>query len=326
VSFDSGGGASANNDINGFPVNGNPSGQNVDNNGVASYLAAATIMTNPLEANNNLLAIPGIREPYITEQVMKKVRDYGLAMYVMDVPSYDDDGNRLYDDSSEKPNISITTSNFDGRALDNNYVAVYYPEIFIDDATNRRKVKVPASVAAYGALGFNDRVTYPWFAPAGFNRAALDFVSNVAVRLNVSDRDRLYESRVNPIATFPRLGYVIYGQKTLQINKSALDRVNVRRLMLEIKRIIIGIAQKIVFEQNTPAVRNKFVADASFQLGLIQTQAGIEAFQVVMNESNNTQEDADLNRLNGRIVVVPTRVVEYIAIDFIVTSSGVQFV
>lgn len=326
VSFDSGGGASANNDINGFPANGNPSGQNVDNNGVASYLAAATIMTNPLEANNNLLAIPGIREPYITEQVMKQVRDYGLAMYVMDVPSYDDDGNRLYDDSSEKPNISITTSNFDGRALDNNYVAVYYPEIFIDDATNRRKVKVPASVAAYGALGFNDRVTYPWFAPAGFNRAALDFVSNVAVRLNVSDRDRLYESRVNPIATFPRLGYVIYGQKTLQINKSALDRVNVRRLMLEIKRIIIGIAQKIVFEQNTPAVRNKFVADASFQLGLIQTQAGIEAFQVVMNESNNTQEDADLNRLNGRIVVVPTRVVEYIAIDFIVTSSGVQFV
>jgi hypothetical protein len=119
---------------------------------------------------------------------------------------------------------------------------------------------------------------------------------------------------------------VIYGQKTLQINKSALDRVNVRRLMLEIKRIIIGIAQRIVFEQNTPAVRNKFVADASFQLSLIQTQAGVEAFQVVMNESNNTQEDMDLNRLNGRIVVVPTRVVEYIAIDFIITNSGVQFV
>jgi hypothetical protein len=326
VSFDAGGGASSNNDIPGFPVNGNPSGQDVDNNGVASYLTAVDIMTNPLEANNNILTIPGIKEPYITDQTMKKVRDYGLAMYVMDIPSYDDEGNRLYDDSTAKPNVNYTTAQFDSRTIDNNYAAVYYPEIFIDDATNRRKVKVPASVAAMSALGFNDRVSYPWFAPAGFNRAALDFVTNVAVRLNVSDRDRLYESRINPIATFPRLGYVIYGQKTLQINKSALDRVNVRRLLLEVKRIIIGIAQRIVFEQNTPAVRNKFVADTSFQLGLIQAQAGIEAFQVVMNESNNTQEDVDLNKLNGRIVVVPTRVVEYIAIDFIITNSGVQFV
>jgi hypothetical protein len=324
VSFETGGGASSNNGIGGFSSN--PSGQNVSNNGVASYLTAVNIATDPLEANNNLLAIPGIRESYITDQTMAKVRDYGLSMYVMDIPSYDDDGNRIYDDSTAKPNVSQTSNLFDSRSIDNNYAAVYYPDVFIDDATNRRKVKVPASVPALGALAFNDRVTYPWFAPAGFNRAALDFVSNVAVRLGGADKDRLYESRINPIASFPRLGYVIYGQKTLQINKSALDRVNVRRLMLEIKRIIIDIAQKMVFEQNTPAVRNKFVADSSFQLGLIQAQAGVEAFQVVMNESNNTQEDADLNRLNGRIVVVPTRVVEYIAIDFIVTNSGVQFV
>lgn len=324
ISFDAGGGASTSNSIPGFASN--PSGQDVNNNGVASYLTAVDIMTNPLEANNNILVMPGIREPFIADQTMKKVRDYGLSMYVMDIPSYDDNGNRLYDDSTEKPNVNYTTNNFDTRTLDNNYVATYYPDVFIDDTVNRRKVKVPASVAAMSALSFNDRVSYPWFAPAGFNRAALDFVTNVAVRLNVSDRDRLYESRINPIATFPRLGYVIYGQKTLQINKSALDRVNVRRLLLEIKRIIIGIAQRIVFEQNTPAVRNKFVADASFQLSLIQVQAGIEGFQVVMNESNNTQEDVDLNRLNGRIVVVPTRVVEYIAIDFIITNSGVQFV
>jgi len=324
VSFDAGGGASAGAVVGGFSSN--PSGENVSNNGVASYLTAVDIVTNPLEANNNLIAIPGIREPYVTSRTMQKVRDYGMAMYVMDIPSYDDNENRLYDDSTNKPNVSRTSNLFDSRAIDNNYAAVYYPDVFIDDAANRRKVKVPASVPALGALSFNDRVTYPWFAPAGFNRAALDFVTNVAVRLSSSDKDRLYESRINPIASFPRLGYVIYGQKTLQINKSALDRVNVRRLMLEIKRIITDIAQKIVFEQNTPAVRNKFVADTSFQLSLIQAQAGVEAFQVVMNESNNTQEDVDLNRLNGRIVVVPTRVVEYIAIDFIVTNSGVQFV
>jgi len=324
VSFDTGGGASASNDILGFAVN--PSGQNVDNNGVASYLTAVNIATDPLMANNNLLAIPGIKESYINDTTMVKVKDYGLAMHVMDIPSYDDSGIRLYDDSAAKPNINYVANELDSRNIDNNYAAAYYPDVFIDDAINARRVKVPASVAALGALGFNDRVSYPWFAPAGFNRAALDFVTNVAVRLNVSDRDRLYESRINPIATFPRLGFVIFGQKTLQINKSALDRVNVRRLMLEIKRIIIGIANRIVFEQNTPAVRNKFVADASFQLGLIQVQAGIEGFQVVMNETNNSQEDIDLNRLNGRIVVVPTRVVEFIAIDFIITNSGVQFV
>ena len=324
VSFDVNGGASLGFVPAGFSSN--PSGEDVSNNGVASYLAAVDVMTNPLEANNNILTIPGIREPYITDLTMKKVRDYGLAVYVMDVPSYDDGGSRLYEDSSAKPNINFTAADFDTRSIDNDYAAVYYPDVFIDDATNRRRVRVPASVAALGALAFNDRVSYPWFAPAGFNSAALDFVSNVAVRLNVPDRDRLYESRINPIASVPRLGFVIYGQKTLKVNKSALDRVNVRRLMLEIKRIIIGIAQKIVFEQNTPAVRNKFVADASFQLGLIQAQAGIEAFQVVCNESNNTQEDMDLNKLNGRIVVVPTRVVEYIAIDFVITNSGVQFV
>lgn len=326
VSFDSTGGAASNNDIDGFPTLGNPSGTGVNNNGVASYIVAATLATDPMSANNNIIVMPGIREPYINDVTMKKVRDYGLAFHVMDIPSYDDSTNRLYDDSTAKPNINITAAQFDVRSIDNDYVGTYYPNVFIDDATNKRKVKVPASVAALGALAYNDKDKFPWFAPAGFNRAALDFVSNVEVRLNVSDRDRLYEgSRINPIATFPRLGYVIYGQKTLKINKSALDRVNVRRLMLEIKRIVIDIAQRMVFENNTPAVRNKFVSDASFQLGLIQGNAGIEAFQVVMNESNNTQDDVDLNRLNGRIVVIPTRVVEYISIDFIITNSGVVF-
>jgi len=328
VSFDSDalstGGAASNYTVSGFGTAVNGTGR--ENNGVASYNAATDIMTDPFTVGINILALPGIREPYINDLTSKKVKDYGLALHLMDIPSYNDDGNRLYDDSTSKPSVKETVDAFDARAIDNNYVATYFPDVFIDDATNVRKVKVPATIAALGALGFNDRVAYPWFAPAGFNRAALDFVSNVAVRLNVSDRDRLYDSRINPIATFPRLGFVIYGQKTLQVSKSALDRVNVRRLLLEVKRIIIGIANRIVFEQNTPAVRNRFVSDSVFQLGLIQSQAGIEAFQVVMNETNNTQEDIDLNRLNGRIVVVPTRSIEFIAIDFIVTNAGVQFV
>ena len=304
----------------------NLAGTGVDNNAVNSYITAIDVMTDPLQVNTNLLAIPGIREDYITNYAAKKVRDYGLSMYVMDLPNYDDNDSRIYDDSTNRINIENTAATFEARSFDNNYVATYFPNVYVNDTTNSRYVKVPASVAALGALGFNDRVAYPWFAPAGFNRAALDFVNNVEVRLNVSDRDRLYDARINPIATFPRLGFVIYGQKTLQIRKSALDRVNVRRLLLEVKRLIINIANRIVFEQNTPAVRNKFVADSVLQLALIQAQAGIEAYQVVMNETNNTQEDVDLNRLNGRIVVVPTRAIEFIAIDFIVTNAGVQFV
>lgn len=324
TSFDAGGGAEASYVAPGMLINPNGSGQS--NSTVLSYMTAIDIMTDPMVVNTNILAIPGIREAFITDYAMSKVRDYGLAFYVMDIPSYDDKATRLYDDSAGRPDVAKTAAALDARAVDNNYVGTYFPNVFIDDLTNRRRIKVPASVAAMGALAFNDRVAYPWFAPAGFNRAALDFVTNVEVRLNVSDRDTLYDSRINPIATFPRLGFVIYGQKTLQVARSALDRVNVRRLLLEVKRIIIGIANRMAFEQNTPAVRNKFVADAVLQLGLIQAQAGIEAFQVICNETNNTQEDIDLNRLNGRIVVVPTRVIEFIAIDFVITNAGVTFI
>jgi hypothetical protein len=324
TSFDTSGAAEASYVAPGMIINPNGTGQT--NSSVLSYTTAVDIMTDPMMVNINILGIPGIRETYITDYALTKVRNYGLAYYIMDIPSYDDNNTRLYDESTSRPDVEKTVSSFDSRAIDNNYAGTYFPSVTIDDTVNNRKVKVAASVAAFGAIAFNDRVAYPWFAPAGFNRASLDFVSNVEIRLNTKDRDRLYESRINPIATFPKLGFVIYGQKTLQINKSALDRVNVRRLLLEVKRQIVEIAQKMVFEQNTPAVRNKFRADSALRLGLIQAQAGIEKFQVVCDESNNTANDVDLNKLNGRIVVVPTRTIEFIVIDFIITRSGVSFV
>jgi len=301
-------------------------GVELNNAAVSAYRTAVNIMTESATSAVNLLALPGIREALVTDYAATAVREYGLGLYLMDVPSYDDKRLRIYDEEVKKPNIPNTIEEFETRRVDNSYACAYFPDVVLDDTINRRRVKVPASVAALGALGFNDRVTYPWFAPAGFNRAALDFVTNVPVRLNVSDRDALYEARINPIATFPRLGFVIYGQKTLQMKKSSLDRVNVRRLLLEVKRIIKNIAQGMVFEQNTPEIRNRFVADASIQLAMIQAASGVEAFQVVMNETNNSRADIDANRVNGRIVVVPTRVIEYIAIDFIITNSGVQFV
>jgi phage tail sheath protein FI len=185
---------------------------------------------------------------------------------------------------------------------------------------------MPASIAALAAIGYNDAVTYPWYAPAGFNRGALSFVTNTAVKLNSADRDFLYDNRLNPITSFPGTGYVIFGQKTLQISKSALDRVNVRRLVNEVKRVVSNVATTFLFEQNNATTRAAFVAKITPLLSLIQTQQGIDGFRVIVDETNNTQADYIANRLNGRIIITPTRVVEFISIDFVVTDNSAMFV
>ena len=135
----------------------------------------------------------------------------------------------------------------------------------------------------------------------------------------------MYDARINPIANFPDGGFVIFGQKTMQITQSALDRVNVRRLLLEVKRQVSQVANSILFEQNTAATRERFVNLVQPRLALIQAQAGIEKFRVICDDTNNTAADAEENRLNGKIVLIPTRTIEFIAIDFIVTSAGVSF-
>jgi hypothetical protein len=324
VSFDVGGCAEGNYVPTGLAVN--VSGVGPSNNAVAAYKTAINVMTDAQVINHNILTIPGIRESYITDYASKKVKEYGMAIYIMDIPGYDDSSNRLYDDSTVKPDVDKTTTTFAGRAIDNNYVAAYFPDVYIEDTTNKRRTRVPASIPALAAFGYSDRVAFPWFAPAGFNRAALDFVTNVDVRLSNEDRNVLQDTRINPIATFPRQGFVIFGQKTLQQAHTALDRVNVRRLVLEVKRQIIEIANGMVFEQNTPQLWQKFVANSNERLGIIQLQAGIEQFKVVMDETNNSDADKQELRVNGRIVIVPTRTFENIAIDFIITNSGVAFV
>ena len=303
----------------------NLAGSGKDNNGVASYRAAVDIMTDPLAVNTNILSIPGIRESFVTDHALDRNKDYGKSLLLLDIEQYDSDGNRLFDDSTASPSVPKTIAEFEGRTIDNNTAASYFPNVVIKDANTGANVEVPSSIAALAALAFNDKVSYPWFAPAGFNRGALDFVQNVGVRLTARDRDDLYDARINPIATFPQQGFVIFGQKTLQLAKSALDRVNVRRMLLEVKRLVTQVANGFVFEQNTPALRSKFVAQVSPLLAVVQAQSGIEQFRVVMDDSNNSQEDIESNRLNGRIVIVPTRSVEFISIDFVITNAGVSF-
>ena len=153
----------------------------------------------------------------------------------------------------------------------------------------------------------------------------MGFVTNVENRLSSADRDTLYDARINPIAVFPNAGFVVFGQKTLQFAKSALDRGNVRRLMLEIKRQVVGIANNLLFEPNNSQTRATFVNSVIPALASIQLHAGIESFKVIMDETNNSDADVEANRLNGRIIVVPTRAVEFISVDFVITNSGVDF-
>lgn len=304
---------------------GTMSGIGIKNNIVSSFRGAVDIMTDPMLSAINILAIPGMRDNFIVDHAMEKVKDFGMAIYVMDIANYDSDGNRLFDNSVARVDPRETSEKFESRVIDNNYVATYFPDVFIREPSNQSSVKVPPSVPALGALAYNDKVSYPWFAPAGFNRGALDAISNVDVRLNSSDRDTLYDARINPIATFPTGGFVIFGQKTLQMAKSALDRVNVRRLLIEVKRIVSFQASRLLFEQNNAATRARFVSQVAPQLALVQAQAGIEQFKIICDTSNNTQADIDENRMNGKIVIVPTRAIEFISIDFVITNSGVIF-
>ena len=312
-------------------------GVGIVNNGIMSYKNAIKLMTDEMLVTNNILVVPGIRESIITDYAARRVKAYGKAIYLMDIPHYDKDAARIYTTSlgvsSGRPDVDITSSVFDAREVNSSYVATYFPDVVVNDVgddpegstTNRRSIKVPSSVVALGALAITDNLGTPWFAPAGFSRGALSNVVSTDVRLNSADRDTLYESRINPIANFPNNQFVIFGQKTTQIARTALDRVNVRRLMVKIKSEIEKVAQRLLFEQNDAKTRNRFIADTSRILQDIQIKQGVEGFRVIMDDTNNTQEDVDNNRLNGKIIVVPTRAVEYIAMDFVITNSGVEF-
>ena len=186
-------------------------------------------------------------------------------------------------------------------------------------------VWVPASTMIPGVMAYNDRVAASWFAPAGINRGGMGTVTRAERKLTQSQRDDLYTANVNPIGTFPNSGVVVFGQKTMQKKSSALDRVNVRRLLITLKSYISQIADTLVFEQNTIATRNSFVSQVNPYLENIQQQQGLYAFKVVMDESNNTADVVDRNEMKGAIYLQPTKTAEFIYLDFNVTPTGATF-
>ena len=261
------------------------------------------------------------------DYAISKNAQYGLSFLPIDVPVYDYQGTRIYDGETTRfADVTKTADNFDARAIDGNSAAAYFPNVIIDDVENKRRVAVPASVAALAAIGYNDKVSYPWWAPAGLNRGALSFVIMPQVRINTADRNRLYDARINAVVKFPQDGFVIFSQRTLQQQASLLEKINIKRMVLECKRLLTDIGNNILWEQQVPALRNVFVSDASKVLSTIQLQQGISRFEVICDDTNNTSVDVDNQRINANVRIWPVSAVEFISMDFIITKNGIEFV
>jgi len=300
---------------------------------VKAYTKAIDIMKNTTNVDVQLLAIPGLRHPIVTDYATVAVEDRFDALYIMDIEQYTEDGLEPENEvrlDEQIPSVSNTLSSFVDRSVNSSFAASYFPDVLYS-APDGNNVFVPPSVLVLGALALNDAVGHPWFAPAGFTRGALPQVALEArVKLKEEDLDALYNERLNPLIAFlgapksglnPSSGLVVWGQKTLQLAASALDRVNVRRLLIEIRRQVRDIAQTIIFEPNREATLARFSAAVTPRLQRIQALAGLERFKVIIDSSTTTQTDVENNTVRGKIYVQPTKSIEFVSLDFVVANN-----
>jgi len=279
------------------------------------------------------LTLPGITNTTVTNKMLDICEERGDSLAIIDLES-------VYTASAENADSLATRSaatvdsavdSLKDRGINSSYGAAYYPWVRIVDTITNQSLWAPPSIAALGAYSFNDRVKAPWFAPAGFQRGGLSEgagglpVLDVSRRLNSAERDKLYEANINPIAQFPAEGIVIFGQKTLQVTPSALDRVNVRRLMIFLKKEISRIAGRMLFDQNQQSTWNRFKGQAEPILRSVKSRFGLSDFRLILDESTTTPDLVDRNIMYAKILLKPTRSVEFFAIDFVITNTGASF-
>ena len=279
----------------------------------SDYTNMLNLLSNQDSYQFNSLFLPGLTNDTHTSQIttaINNTQQRGDSILIVDPVPY---------------SSTITSVTQEANDRNTSYAAMYWPWLQVADPDSLQNVWVPASTMIAGVYAYNDSVSEPWFAPAGINRGGLTNVVRAERTLTSANRDTLYESNVNPIASFPGTGVVVYGQKTLQKQASALDRVNVRRLLIALKSYIGQVAQTLVFEQNTAATRNNFLAAVNPYLESVQQRQGLYAFKVVMDDSNNTPDVIDRNQLVGAIYLQPTRTAEFIYLDFNVLPTGATF-
>ena len=294
------------------------SNNNIQGISASEYAQSISLLSNKDEYRYKFITTPGLiydgtdYASHITQisSLASNCQNNGNSLYIVDVAGYGE-------------NPSVPTTNAVG--IDNSYVTTYWPWVQTVDPNTAQNVWVPASVVIPGVYSRNDSISFPWFAPAGTNRGALTNVIRAERYLTQNLRDDLYQANVNPIATFPNAGPIVFGQKTLQKKASALDRVNVRRLLIELKNNIGQTADNFVFEQNTIATRNNLLLQINPYLSTVQQQQGLYAFRVVCDDSNNTSTTIDNNQLIVDIYIQPTKTTEYIYLRFNVSATGASF-
>ena len=278
----------------------------------ANYTSSIALLQNKDEYDFEVITIPGVNiqnGAIAVTSLIDTVTQRGDAIAVVDTRNY---GATI--------NQAITSAG----TVDSSFAATYWPHVQVLSPETNKLVYVPASTLIPAVYATNDRLGAEWFAPAGFNRGGVGGAIQAERKLPPADRDKLYAGKVNPIASFPGQGPVIFGQKTLQTKATSLDRVNVRRLLIELKRTIGQIGEGLLFEQNTAATRGRFLNQVNPFLESVQQRQGIFAFRVVMDETNNTADVIDRNQLVGQIFIQPTRTAEFIILDFNITPTGVE--
>ena len=278
-----------------------------------NYTNMVNLFSNRDDYQFNILSTPGLYDADYTSvisNIISNTTQRGDNLYVLDLVKYDG---------------GITDVITQSQTRDTSYAATYWPWVRVTDPGTGKQVFIPASTLLPGVYAYNDKVAAPWFAPAGINRGGLSTVLAPKVKLSQGNRDDLYSNNINPIAIFPKTGVSVFGQKTLQKGASALDRINVRRLLIELKAYISQIADTLVFEQNTITTRNNFTSRVNPYLEAIQQKQGLYAFRVIMDETINTPDVIDRNQLVGQIYIQPARTAEFIALDFILEPTGASF-
>jgi phage tail sheath protein FI len=279
----------------------------------SDYNIAINLLENTDAYDFNVIYAPGLNSQNAPSQVSSMLavaQGRGDNIAVIDMVPY---------------GAQINTVISEAISYDNSYGATYWPWVQVRSRETGKVNFVPPSTLVPAVYEYNDRVSAEWFAPAGLNRGSLSTVLQPERKIGVNDRNLLYQGKVNPIATFPGVGTVIYGQKTLQQKPSALDRVNVRRLLIALKSYIGQLGEQIVFEPNTQVTRNRFLSQVNPYLESVQQRQGLYAFQVVMDETNNTPDVVDRNQLVGTIYLQPTKTAEFIQLDFNILPTGATF-
>lgn len=286
------------------------------NKGITPYTDAIDILANADEYDLNVLFMPGVLEQgrgdhsNVYTHAIAMVEERGDVFLVIDPTKFGD---------------TVGQAQLAAEGRSSNYCAMYYPWVQVADPDLNRNVWIPPSCVVAGALSFNDYVSYPWFAIAGLNRGGIEIAVQAETKLTREMRDDLYTYNVNPIATFPRDGVVIWGQKTLQKKRSALDRINVRRLLIAAKKYVASVSRYLLFEQNTSQTRQRFLDLVNPYFADVRNKQGLYDFKVIMDESNNTPDVIDRNEMRGAIYLKPTKTAEFLIVDFYVYPTGAAF-